>query len=151
MYIWAFSFGVQKKTLAKEKHTSRSRSTPDRRRANTHPAALFSSLGTCARKLAFAQTVQACADGFDVRPLAVLIKSCICAAAYKKLFFYISNSDVYKRIKNVILRKAVTKNLQNLYFTKDSSLRSEWYFLDCASLVGDSWIAPTFNYLTSKI
>ncbi|MDD6221083.1 MAG: hypothetical protein PUB85_08885 [Clostridia bacterium] len=58
--------------LAKEKHTSRSRSTPDRRRANTHPAALFTLLGTCARKLAFAQTVRACADGCAARPLAAL-------------------------------------------------------------------------------
>ncbi|MBS7361243.1 MAG: hypothetical protein KIG24_02785, partial [Oscillospiraceae bacterium] len=70
----AFSFGVQKKTLAKEKHTSRSRSTPDRRRANTHSAALFSLLGTCARKLAFAQTVRACAVGCAARPLAALSK-----------------------------------------------------------------------------
>ncbi|MDD6220896.1 MAG: hypothetical protein PUB85_07940 [Clostridia bacterium] len=65
---------MQKKTLAKEKHTSRSRSTPDRRRANTHPAALFPSLGTCARKLAFAQTVRACAVGLAARPLAALRK-----------------------------------------------------------------------------
>ncbi|MDD6219765.1 MAG: hypothetical protein PUB85_02055 [Clostridia bacterium] len=67
---------MQKKTLAKEKHTSRSRSTPDRRCANTHPAALFTSLGTCARKLAFAQTVRACAVGFAARPLAAFSKSC---------------------------------------------------------------------------
>ncbi|MDD6219947.1 MAG: hypothetical protein PUB85_03025 [Clostridia bacterium] len=65
---------MQKKTLAKEKHTSRSRSTPDRRRANTRSAALFYSLGTCARKLAFAQTVRACAVGFAARPLAALGK-----------------------------------------------------------------------------
>ncbi|MDD6219438.1 MAG: hypothetical protein PUB85_00380 [Clostridia bacterium] len=58
---------MQKKTLAKEKHTSRSSSTPDRRRANTHSAALFALLGTCARKLAFAQTVRACAVGFAAR------------------------------------------------------------------------------------
>ena len=97
-----------------------------------HPTAASQ---TCTQRLFFPRSVhapaslrhmRACADGFAVRPLAVLIKSCICAAAYKKLFFNISNSDVYKRIKNVILRKAVTKNLQNLYFTKDSSLRSEW-------------------------
>ncbi|MDD6220321.1 MAG: hypothetical protein PUB85_04970 [Clostridia bacterium] len=60
--------------LAKEKHTSRSRSTPDRRCANTHPAVLFHSLGTCARKLAFAQTVRACAVGLAARPLAALRK-----------------------------------------------------------------------------
>ncbi|MGN0567536.1 MAG: hypothetical protein ACI4JR_02985, partial [Acutalibacteraceae bacterium] len=62
------------KTLAKEKHTSRSRSTPDRRHANTHLEALFYSLGTFARKLAFAQTVRACADGSAVCPLAALRK-----------------------------------------------------------------------------
>ena len=61
--------------LAKEKHTSRSRSTPDRRLANTHPAALFTLLGTCTRKLAFAQTVRACAVGFAARALAALSKS----------------------------------------------------------------------------
>ncbi|MDD6220310.1 MAG: hypothetical protein PUB85_04915, partial [Clostridia bacterium] len=42
--------------------------------ANTHSAALFSLLGTCARKLAFAQTVRACAVGFAARPLAALRK-----------------------------------------------------------------------------
>ena len=85
--------------LAKEKHTSRSRSTPDRRRANTHPAALFHSLGTYARKLAFAQTMRACADGYAARPLAALRKHCVCAVACEGFFFDISNLNVRKCIK----------------------------------------------------
>ena len=87
---------MQKKTLAKEKHTSRSRSTPDRRRANTHPAALFYSLGTCARKLAFAQTVRTCADCLAIRSLAAIRKSLVCAAACEGFFFDISNLNVRK-------------------------------------------------------
>ena len=72
---------MQKKTLAKEKHTSRSRSTPDRRRANTRSAALFTSLGTCARKLAFAQTVRACAAALPPVPSPLSESSVVCAAA----------------------------------------------------------------------
>ena len=38
---------------------------------NTNLLSLKKQLGTCARKLAFAQTVRACADGFAARPLAM--------------------------------------------------------------------------------
>ena len=95
--------------LAKEKHTSRSRSTPDRRCANTHPAALFTLLGTCARKLAFAQTVRACADGFAARPLAMTglhlsLRQSLCEFVPQHWFFKYVQSD------KVILRNAVMKN-----------------------------------------
>ena len=74
---------------------SRSRSTPDHRRANSHQAALFTLLGTCARKLAFAQTVRACADGCAARPLAALRKSHVCAAACVGWFIGIKSVEVF--------------------------------------------------------
>ena len=83
--------------LAKEKHMSRSRSAPDRRRANSHQAALFTSLGTCARKLAFTQTVRACADGCAARPLAALRKPHVCAAACVGWFIGVKSVEGFGR------------------------------------------------------
>ena len=50
--VSAFSFYLKKKTPAKEKQTSRSRSTPATPRRSTQPATLSQRLGTFARKLA---------------------------------------------------------------------------------------------------
>ena len=50
--VSAFSFYLKKKTPAKEKQTSRSRSTPATPRRSTQLATLSQQLGTFARKLA---------------------------------------------------------------------------------------------------
>ena len=59
---------MQKKTLAKEKHTSRSRSTPDRFAAT--PTFSPSKSGS-AHAPASLRPVRACADGYTARPLAI--------------------------------------------------------------------------------
>ena len=48
---------------------------------NTNLLSLKKQLGTCARKLAFAQTVRACADCFAIRSRALPVSLSRCGAA----------------------------------------------------------------------